>query len=311
MLRQSDHARYVSKSTTEYLAVTRLSFMPLLVCSAMLLSCLSHNNESIAQPVVLESAVMGTPGRIGGTSITTSQFVGWRFETSQTLDVERIGGHLLSFPDETGDIFAALVRLQSISSVPMGAPFTPEEVVATTTFRPPFPSAEVYTPLSATLTPGSYALVFGTGLFGGTGAGALHNGDDQPDVPPTNLSSFIFWSIPFVGQPPEWRLNLASHMRFVIEAQVVIPGDFNHDDVVNAADYVVWRKIDSGNSQGYTDWRENFGDGLGASGGSQSASPPEAGAPESSTLMMLIVAAVGVRLRLRNAAIVTLHSKHH
>ncbi|MCI0335115.1 MAG: hypothetical protein L0228_18045 [Planctomycetes bacterium] len=98
--------------------MTRLSFMPLLVGSATLLSCLLCNNESMAQPVVLESAVMGTPGRFGGTSITTSQFVGWRFQTSQTLDVDHIGGHLLSFPDEPGDIFAALVRLQSIDSVP-------------------------------------------------------------------------------------------------------------------------------------------------------------------------------------------------
>jgi hypothetical protein len=242
---------------------------------------------------------MGTPGRIGGTSVTTSQYVGWRFETSQTLDVERIGGHLLSFPDEPGDIFAALIRLQSINSVPMGAPFTPEEVVATTTFRPTFPSAEVFTPLSATLTPGSYALVFGTGLFGATGAGALHNGDDQPDIPPTNLSSFIFWSIPFFGQPPEWRLNLASHMRFVIEAQVVIPGDYNQDDVVDAADYVVWRKIDSGNSQGYVDWQENFGEGMGSAGGSAGGSHSQTGVPEPSTVALLMVAAAGPCLRRR------------
>jgi len=106
-------------------------------------------------------------------------------------------------------------------------------------------------------------LVFGTSLFGATGAGAIHNGDDQPDIPPTNLSSFIFWSIPFAGQPPEWRLNLASHMRFVIEAQVVFPGDYNHNGVVDAADYVWWRKFDGTQSE-YDTWQVHFGESIAA-----------------------------------------------
>jgi hypothetical protein len=277
--------------------------MPLLVCSAALLACLLCNIESIAQPVVLESAVMGTPGRFGGTSISTSQFVGWRFQTSQILAVDHIGGHLLSFADQPGDIFAALVRLQSIDSVPMGAPFNPDQVVATTTFRPPFPSAEVFTPLSAMLTPGSYMLVFGTGLFGAAGAGPIHNGDDQPDIPPTNLSSFIFWSIPFAGQSPEWRLNLASHMRFVIQAQVVIPGDYNHNGVVDAADYVVWRKSD-GTQAGYNTWRANFGATLGNGSGSAlpSAESLSSTVPEPSVLVLLMLAAAGWCLRRVRAA---------
>jgi hypothetical protein len=38
-----------------------------------------------------------------------------------------------------------------------------------------------------------------------------------------------------------------------------IPGDNNGDRVVNAADYVVWRKTAGANIQGYVDWRANFG----------------------------------------------------
>jgi hypothetical protein len=77
-------------------------------------------------------------------------------------------------------------------------------------------------------------------------------------------------------------------------------GDFNNDNNVDAADYVVWRKTGSGNSQGYADWRENFGNGMGA-GGSVGASPSEPGVPEPSTSVMLIVAVASVRLRLRCA----------
>jgi hypothetical protein len=184
--------------------------------------CLA-GNLAVGQPVVLQSAKMGATGRFGGTSIAATQFVGWRFVTSQPLAVERVGGHLMADPFQSGDIFAALVRLDSLSSVPHGAPFTEEEVVATTRFRANFPSDEHLTPLSATLLPGSYALVFGTGLFEATGSGALHNGSDQPDIPPTDISSFIFWSVPSSGAPFEWRRNLASQMRFVIEAQAIVP----------------------------------------------------------------------------------------
>ncbi len=276
-------------------------FFPLLICAALPLASLFYSNESVAQPVVLESALMGTPGRFGGTSITTSQYVGWRFATNQTLAVDHIGGHLLSIPDQPGDIFAALVRLQSIDSVPMGAPFTPEEVVATTTFQPPFPSAEVFTPLSTTLTPGSYTLVFGTGLFGATGSGAIYNGDDQPDIPPTNLSSFIFWSSPFAGQPPEWRLNLASHMRFVIEAQVVIPGDYNNDGTVDAADYIVWRKGlgTTYRQSDYDVWRANFGQTAGSGAGAVA----NVAVPEPASIALLIMGSLATCFRRRGQVV--------
>ena len=259
-------------------------------------------NIGRAQPVMLESAQMGNAGRIGGTSITNSQFVGWRFETDLPLEIERVGGHLLSFPDVQGDIFAALVRLPSVESVPLGAPFTTEEVIATTTFRPPFPSSEVFTPFSATIPPGAYVLVYGAGLFGATGGGGAHNGPDQPDIPPTNLSSFIFWSIPFPMAPPEWRLNLASHMRFVIEAHVLrIAGDYNLDGVVGAEDYNVW-KADFGatgmqdadgnndlvvDEADYTVWRDNLGASVG-SGGTASATPE----PAAATMLVLGLALV-------------------
>jgi hypothetical protein len=277
----------------------RRYLIPSLVASATLFAGLLDDNESLAQPVVLESSVMGAAGHVSGSSISTAQFVGWRFQTTQTLTVDHVGGHLLSIPDEPGDIFAAIVRLPSITSVPAGAPFNPDEIVATTTFTPPFPSAEVFTPLSTTLTPGAYTLVFGTGLFGATGEAAAPNFDDQPDIPPTDLSSFIFWSVPFFNQPFEWRQNLASHMRFVIEAQVAIPGDFNHNGVVDAGDYVVWRKT-AGSTTDYNTWRTNFGrttaTGTSVTLDSTSTTVPE---PASFTILLNLAAVLLARSRRR------------
>lgn len=42
-----------------------------------------------------------------------------------------------------------------------------------------------------------------------------------------------------------------------------LPGDFNDDSRVDAADYVVWRKQGINGSQGYSDWRTNFGRAVG------------------------------------------------
>lgn len=72
------------------------------------------------------------------------------------------------------------------------------------------------------------------------------------------------------------------------------PGDFNYDGIVNAADYVVWRKTD-GSDVGYNAWRANFGTTLG-SGSSQFADLPLSSAiPEpTSALLCLSFAAIGV-----------------
>ena len=65
------------------------------------------------------------------------------------------------------------------------------------------------------------------------------------------------------------------------------PGDFNSDGTVDAADHVVWRKID-GTHPGYDTWRAHFGETVG--GGSTSITT----VPEPASASLLIVgAAIG------------------
>jgi hypothetical protein len=230
----------------------------LVFCALVVFAAAFKSSSGRAQSVLLESATLGDTGQIGGASVTNVQYIGWRFELAETLQVEQVGGHMLSLPDRPGDIFAALVRLASIDSFPLGAPFTSEEVVVTTLFRPNFPSDEILTPLSAELTPGSYALVFGTELFGATGEAAIHNGFDQDDIPPTNIASFIFWSLTGVGQPPVWRTNLASHMRFLVQGQLAgIAGDFDEDGDVDGRDFLTWQRDTSVGA--LDDWQTYYG----------------------------------------------------
>jgi hypothetical protein len=50
---------------------------------------------------------------------------------------------------------------------------------------------------------------------------------------------------------------------------VALAGDHNRDGRVDAADYVVWRRTGINGSQGYLDWKANFGataPGFGAGG---------------------------------------------
>jgi hypothetical protein len=147
------------------------------------LGILFCSTQLAAQAVVLQSATLGATGHISGSSITTAQSVGWRFQIDAALDVDHVGGHLLSDPNSPGDIFAALVAIDSITSVPHGASFSADETIATTVFRPAFFSDEIEVPLTAALEPGSYGLVFGTGHFGASGAGALPNFDAAAKSP--------------------------------------------------------------------------------------------------------------------------------
>jgi hypothetical protein len=81
-----------------------------------------------------------------------------------------------------------------------------------------------------------------------------------------------------------------------------LPGDFNHDGSVDAADYVVWRKNPGGvyTPDDYTAWRANFGatlgSGAGASASDHAISPV---VPEPATILLLVFEAVAMYLPVR------------
>jgi BNR repeat-containing family member len=83
-----------------------------------------------------------------------------------------------------------------------------------------------------------------------------------------------------------------------------IPGDFNNDNVVNVADYLVWRK---GLGTTYTQsdfdiWRAHFGSALsGFASGSGASVLTNAAVPEPATLLLLSLAASLVFTRVRRA----------
>jgi hypothetical protein len=87
-----------------------------------------------------------------------------------------------------------------------------------------------------------------------------------------------------------------------------LPGDFNHDGTVDAADYVVWRKGlgTTYNPDHYIEWRENFGrtringSGAGATGMvSATVQSLSMAVPEPATFMISFVGVLLTRFRRR------------
>jgi hypothetical protein len=70
-------------------------------------------------------------------------------------------------------------------------------------------------------------------------------------------------------------------------ADSVLPGDFNGDGSVDAADYVVWRKTDL-SQEGYNEWRTNFGR---TSGG---AALGASAVPEPACLLLIVAGLAGI-----------------
>ena len=87
-----------------------------------------------------------------------------------------------------------------------------------------------------------------------------------------------------------------------------LPGDYNGNGTVDAADYVLWRnggplanEVDNPgtvNAQDYTEWRARFGNSVGSSGGAN----VNATVPEPATLFLLTLATAGGCLRRGRAA---------
>jgi autotransporter-associated beta strand protein len=69
--------------------------------------------------------------------------------------------------------------------------------------------------------------------------------------------------------PANFTASIVNLNSLVLTYSAGLQGDYNGDHVVDAADYVVWRKTD-GSPTGYNNWRSNFGasNGSGSGGGS-------------------------------------------
>jgi hypothetical protein len=78
---------------------------------------------------------------------------------------------------------------------------------------------------------------------------------------------------------------------------VGVPGDYNNDGNVNAADYVLWRKTNINGPEGYAAWRANFGTTSGGAGGMTGL--PSGAVPEPDAMLLAGMAGPLLFLRRR------------
>jgi hypothetical protein len=96
-------------------------------------------------------------------------------------------------------------------------------------------------------------------------------------------------------EPPAGELGsfISSNMVAAVLNPIGLPGDYNNDLIVDAADYVMWHKTD-GTPYGYDEWRTNFGRSAGGLANE--------GIPEPATILLVALALLVGRLAYRTSS---------
>jgi hypothetical protein len=107
--------------------------------------------------------------------------------------------------------------------------------------------------------------------------------------------SFSVLDLPSLAGNLDWDVAyLTDRVRLSIVEDTGLAGDFNLDGRVNAADYVVWRKLESGNPQGYNDWVEHFGEPTSGGSAVTAATLHTENVPEPAAASLLIAGLISI-----------------
>jgi T5SS/PEP-CTERM-associated repeat protein/autotransporter-associated beta strand protein len=103
-----------------------------------------------------------------------------------------------------------------------------------------------------------------------------------------------------IGSGADFPMTLFTGSGLLRVTSVGLPGDYNDDGAVNAADYVVWRKTD-GSQAGFQMWQANFGKTLGTGANTLPNVTIDRAIPEPASALLLIMAwAAAVTIKRRH-----------
>ena len=150
---------------------------------AVVMSLLISGGARAQTGTLLFESASYVPTTGGGVDVFASQFLGERFQPPPGSTIRAVGGHLRRDPTKgDGRLFAALVKLTSITDFPDSSDLSTPDVLAHTTFQAPSFYSDVVVPIDPVSAGGGgtyYGLVFGTGLFGTSGEGFMALGTQQ------------------------------------------------------------------------------------------------------------------------------------
>ena len=152
----------------------------LAIALLLLSACVSHGDT------IFQSSTVGT--HIGVT-INSNRIIGVHFHLDSTVVAHSIGGELVGIDDSGhlsttyngGMLFGAIVRLASPTDVPdSNFPLDTSDVLVHTLIPVGSPNQDTSASVgSVTLDAGDYALIFGSGQFGGNGRAFAEGGTEN------------------------------------------------------------------------------------------------------------------------------------
>ena len=153
----------------------------------------------------------------------------------------------------------------------------------------PWDSLISFAPGIPVMLGGTLELTFAPGVDVATQSGRTIDLFDWTGVTPTGEFT--------VSSPYAWNLsNLYTTGEVTLAAAPSLPGDFNLDGTVDAADYVVWRKgLGTTYAQDdYNVWQANFGATLGSGAALPATEPLSPAVPEPTSLALLLLASAAL-----------------
>lgn len=142
-----------------------------------------------------------------------------------------------------------------------------------------------------TISEHDYLLVSGSATLGGTLHVSLINGFSPTagqQFTVLDAASVVNNGLALDGPAADLFQLIIGPTSVILEAiSLAVPGDFNGDGLVDAADYVLWRKT-SGSTENYEQWRANFG----YPSGEGTAAATHAVVPEPSAALLLTLTAI-------------------
>ena len=119
-------------------------------------------------------------------------------------------------------------------------------------------------------------------------------------------STFTALDLPPLAGGLVWNTSALYTNGVLSVAPAGVPGDYNYNGSVDAADYILWRKnvqplpnnevvtIGTTESGDYTEWRSRFGNPPGSGAGASAGGSASSAVPEPASGLLLLVAALGV-----------------
>ena len=167
--------------------------------------------------LIFQSATQGfqsLPAVALQNDLSLQQASGVHFQVTSTVQITAIGASL----DGTGILFGEIYALSGPTGLPSGDPFNTVPLARVNFTPAPDDFLDFLLPLSITLDPGSYGLVFGA-TAGATG-NMPTTGTDFPGI---NTFSYFFYQAGLLSFKPSgfWQNAGSDNERFIIQGTVV------------------------------------------------------------------------------------------